>query len=150
MAEVKAKKVERIYIIPLRKAYDYIRTKRTPRAVKIVRDHLARHFKVDGEKVKLSAMTNSALWRDSIQRPPRKIKVRAVLEDGIVRAYMMDEKEDSKVKAPKQKGKKDEKKQEKKVDVKKPAEKKEAKKEEKAEEKKPVKKAETPIKTEKK
>lgn len=140
MAEKKEKKVERIYIIPLRKAYDYIRTKRTPRAVKIVRAYLARHFKVEQENVKLSSMTNSTLWRDSIQRPPRKIKVRAVLEDGIVKAYMMDEKEDAKVKAPKKKTDK------KKEETKKP----DTKKDEKKEEKKPVKKAEAPKKEEKK
>ena len=87
MAEKKENKVERIYTVNLSKAYDYVRTKRAGRAVKILRDYLARHFKVAGADVSLSEGVNSRVWRDSIQKPPRKLKVRAVKEEGVVKVF---------------------------------------------------------------
>jgi len=103
-------KLERIYTIPLGDAYKAIRKKRTPRAVKIIRAFIARHMKADGERITLSTGLNGYLWKGSIQRPPRRVKVRLIKDEGYIRAYLADEK----VEEPK---KKEEKKEEKKAEA---------------------------------
>ncbi len=94
--KVVSKKLERIYTVPFGRAYDYIRTKRARRAVKMLRAFLSRHFKVNGEAVRISAGVNDALWRDGIQKPPRKLKVRGVLDEGKLTAWLIGEEEEHK------------------------------------------------------
>jgi len=96
-------KVERIYTVPLGKAYNYLRTRRAPRAVKLLREFLARHMKVGIANVRLSNSLNTYLWEHSIQRPPRKVKVRVVKIAGKVKAYLPDEVTDEEKKAKKEK-----------------------------------------------
>lgn len=91
-----ADKLERIYTVPLSKAYDYIRTRRTERAVKLLREFVSRHMKVELENVRISEGINSLLWRDSIQKPPRKVKVRVVRENESARAWLLGEEEEIK------------------------------------------------------
>ena len=68
---------EKIYTIPLRHVWVVTpRGKRAPRAVRDVRDFVARHMKA--EEVAMSNEVNAALWARSINKPPRKITVRAV------------------------------------------------------------------------
>lgn len=86
-------KLERIYTIPLRKAFDYLRTRRTERAVKLVREFVAKHMKVELDNVRISEGVNSMLWRDSIEKPPRRIKVRVVREGENARAWVIGEEE---------------------------------------------------------
>lgn len=134
-------KLERIYTVPLGDAYKAPRNKRAPKAVKILREFVSKHMKADGEKILLSEDLNKLIWEKSIQKPPRRIKVRLIKDEGVINAYLSDEK----IGEPKKEEKKPEEK---------PAEKKEApKKEEKApeekaaekkEEKPPEKKAEEP------
>ena len=71
---------ERIYTIPLRKAFGSPRTKRTSKAVKIVREFLAKHMKVTEDHISISEVVNSALWQRGIQKPPRRIKVKVIKE----------------------------------------------------------------------
>ena len=105
-------KLERIYTVPFGKAYDYIRTKRAMRVVKMLRAFLSRHFKVDEKAVRISAGVNDAIWRDGMQKPPRKMKIRGVLEDGHLMAWLIGEEEankkslDAKKKAAEEKAKK--------------------------------------------
>lgn len=112
--KVSSKKLERIYTVPFGKAYDYIRTRRTRRAVKLLRAFLSRHFKVHEEAVRISAGVNDALWRDGIQKPPRRLKVRGVLDEGKLTAWLIGEEEEykktqeAKKKAAEEKGKKKE------------------------------------------
>ena len=87
-------KLERIYTIPLTKAYDAIRTKRARRAVNLLRSFVTRHMK--SEQVSISNALNAFIWQYSMQRPPRKVKVRAVREDGKVKVYLQDEKPEEK------------------------------------------------------
>ncbi len=122
-------KLERIYTVPLGDAYETVRNKRTPRAVKILRAFIARHMKSDGARILLSESLNKFLWARSIQKPPRRVKVRLVKDEGVVRAYLPDEKAEE----PKKAAKKEEKKE---------APKAEAKKEEKKAEEKPAAKQE--------
>ena len=118
-------KLERIYTIPLGKAYDAVRNKRTPRAVKIIRAFIERHMKADGEKITLSEALNRHLWMRSIMKPPRRVKVRLIKDEGRISAYLSDEKiEEKKEKAG---AKKEEKKTEEKKEEK-PVAKSEAKK----------------------
>jgi len=123
-------RLERIYTVPLGEAYEYTRTKRTGRAVKLLRAFISKHMKTEGENVKLSSALNAYLWKRGIQKPPRRVKIRAIMEDGRVKAYLADEKieEVKKEEAPK----KEEKPKEVQVEKEKPEEKKkeELKKEE--------------------
>lgn len=106
-------KLERIYTVPLGDAYEAVRNKRVPKAVKIIRVFIARHMKADGERILLSQALNTHLWEHSIQKPPRRIKVRLVKDDGTIRAYLADEKVEEPKKAEKKaEAKKEEKKPE--------------------------------------
>ena len=113
-------KLERIYTIPLRDAYEAVRNKRVPKAVKLLRVFIARHMKADGERILISSALNDHLWVRSIQKPPRKVKVRLVKDDGMIRAYLADEVEEpKKAEAKKGEPKKVEPKKETKIEAKK-------------------------------
>jgi|WetSurMetagenome_2_1015567.scaffolds.fasta_scaffold1060781_1 large subunit ribosomal protein L31e len=88
---------ERLHTIPLADAYDYIRTKRTRRAVTIVRKYVSRHAKVPLEAAKVSEALNIALWARGIQKPPRKIRVRIVMDKDSAKAYLEGEKTDQQI-----------------------------------------------------
>jgi len=74
--------MERIYTIPLRKAFRKPRTKRGPVAIRLIRSFLARHMKIDEEKIKIGSTLNESVWVRGISRPPRRVKVNAVLDEG--------------------------------------------------------------------
>jgi len=78
---------EKIYTISLRHVWVVTpRGKRAPRAVRDVRADVARHMKA--EEVAISNEVNSELWARSINKPPRKITVRAVKDkEGKVIVY---------------------------------------------------------------
>ncbi len=78
---------EKVYTISLRHVHVVTpRGKRAPRAVRDVRDFVARHMKAD--EVAISNEINSELWARSINKPPRKITVRAVKDkEGKVIVY---------------------------------------------------------------
>jgi len=78
---------EKVYTISLRHVWVVTaRGKRAPRAVRDVRDFVARHMKA--EEVAMSNEVNAALWSRSINKPPRKITVRAVKDkEGKVIVY---------------------------------------------------------------
>jgi large subunit ribosomal protein L31e len=78
---------EKIYTIPLRHVWVVTpRGKRAPRALRDVRDFVSRHMKA--EEVAMSNEVNSAIWSRSINKPPRKITVRAVKDkEGKVIVY---------------------------------------------------------------
>ena len=76
---------ERILIVPLRGVLKVPRTKRTPKAMKLLKKHVARHMKAKEENIWIYWDLNEALWARGIQKPPNKIKVKAVkFEDGLV------------------------------------------------------------------
>jgi large subunit ribosomal protein L31e len=80
---------ERIYTIPLRRAWIAARKKRTPRAVRLVKAFIQRHMKP--EALVMSNEVNERLWSRSIQKPPRKIRVRAVRDtEGTVTLYLAE------------------------------------------------------------
>lgn len=87
-------KVEREYIIPLRKQYQKTpRYKKTPKAVRTVKEFLVQHMQVrdrDLKKIKLDKKLNEMLWIRGIKNPPHIVKVRAVKEGEIIRVYAVD------------------------------------------------------------
>ncbi|HQT45400.1 MAG TPA: 50S ribosomal protein L31e [Candidatus Micrarchaeota archaeon] len=85
-------KLERIYTVNLTGAYGFPRTKRAIKAVEILRAYIQRHMKARDGRVVLSNATNAFVWARSIQKPPRRIKVKAVKENGNVLVSLMDEK----------------------------------------------------------
>ncbi|MEA1906249.1 MAG: 50S ribosomal protein L31e [Euryarchaeota archaeon] len=80
---------EQVYTIPLRSVKRTARWKRSKRAIKDVRAYLVRHMKTGVENVKLDRTINEAIWRRGAQKPPRRIRVRAIrFEDGAVEAEL--------------------------------------------------------------
>jgi len=78
---------ERLYTIPLRITNWVPRWKRTPRAVRFVREFITRHMKPDN--VLIMPEVNEALWARGLKKPPRRIRVRAVKNaDGDVKIYL--------------------------------------------------------------
>jgi len=75
---------ERVVTVPLRDAKAASSGERTDAAVGIVRGHLAKHFAVDEDAVRLDPSINEAVWADGRSNPPRKLRVRAARfeEDG--------------------------------------------------------------------
>ena len=74
---IKAEKIEREYIIPLRERGRPVpRYKKTPKAVKTVKEFLVKHMKIrdrDLNKIKIDTYLNEALWFRGIRKPPYKI-----------------------------------------------------------------------------
>lgn len=84
-------KSEQIYTIPL-DTEGYPRWKKGNMAVKRVREYLARHMKVEEDKIKIKAPLNETIWDRGIRKPPRKVRVRATrVEDGGVEADIVGE-----------------------------------------------------------
>ena len=91
---------ERIYTIPLRRAWIAPRKKRAPRAMRIVKSFIQRHMKVETEikgeeeeegRLVISNEVNERLWSRGIEKPPRNIRVRAVKDkEGVVTLYLAE------------------------------------------------------------
>lgn len=67
---------EKFYDLNLRRIWTAPREKRTPRAVRYLREFVGRRMKTDD--VAISEEANSMLWARGISKPPRKIRVRVV------------------------------------------------------------------------
>ena len=81
---------EHVYIIPLRDARRMPRWKRSNGAIKDIRKYLAKHMK--SEDVKLDKGINEKVWSRGAEKPPSKIRVRAMkMEDGQVQAELAGE-----------------------------------------------------------
>jgi large subunit ribosomal protein L31e len=68
---------ERVMTVPLRDVHAEPTGKRADKAMSLVRDHLAQHFDVDGDAVRLDPSINEAVWERGRSKPPRKLRVRA-------------------------------------------------------------------------
>jgi|TARA_Y100000294_G_scaffold178114_2_gene207705 large subunit ribosomal protein L31e len=82
--------LERIYNVPLRR--EYLKApnwKRTPKAVKALRQFISKHMKSDN--VIIGRYANLHLWKHGIKNPPHHIKVNAVKDEkGKVTAELVD------------------------------------------------------------
>jgi len=91
---------ERVYTIPLGKALVRPPKKRAPRAIQLIRAFITKHMKLEirleeeeeeGElpKLTISKEVNEKIWGRGIEKPPRKIRVRAAKDsDGNVTVYL--------------------------------------------------------------
>jgi len=93
---------ERVYTIPLGKAWVRPPKKRAPRAMQMIRDFVTKHMKLEmrveaeeesGElpKLVISNDVNEKVWSRSIEKPPRKIRVRAAKDkEGNVTVFLAE------------------------------------------------------------
>jgi large subunit ribosomal protein L31e len=83
---------ERIYTIPFYpKLKLSTRQKRAPRAIRIMKEFIYRHMKA--EDIIIDNELNEFIWARGIQKPPRKVRVRAIKDDeGIVELYLVERK----------------------------------------------------------
>jgi large subunit ribosomal protein L31e len=92
---------ERTYTIPLGKAWIRPPNKRAPRAMHMIRAFINRHMKltmrVEEEEEKelpklvINKEVNEKVWGRGIEKPPRKIRVRAAKDkDGNVTVYLAE------------------------------------------------------------
>jgi large subunit ribosomal protein L31e len=72
---------ERVITVPLRKIQAEAKHKRADKAMSIVREHLAQHFSVEEENVRLDPSINEAVWSRGRSKPPSKLRVRAARFD---------------------------------------------------------------------
>ncbi len=72
-----AEKEERVFTIPLRKAFVTEQTNRGWKAMDITRAFLERHM--DGT-VKIGKSINESIWARGMSKPPRRIRVHAIRE----------------------------------------------------------------------
>lgn len=68
---------ERVITVPLRDVQAEPKHRRADKAMTIIREHLARHFKVDLDDVRLDPSINEAVWERGRNNPPRKLRIRA-------------------------------------------------------------------------
>jgi len=78
---------EKLYTIPLRKAYRKPRGKRANYAMKLVIDFLRTHTKAD--EVKIGSKLNEEIWKKGAEKPPRRIRVKAVVDEKTAKAELM-------------------------------------------------------------
>ena len=93
---------ERVYTIPLGKAWVRPRKKRAPRAMQLIKAFVTKHMKMEmrveeeeekGELPRLiiSNDVNEKVWSRSIEKPPRKIRVRVGKDqDGNVTVFLAE------------------------------------------------------------
>ena len=94
---------ERVYTVPLGKALIQPPNKRTARAVRMLRSFIIKHMKLEAHKegeteedetparLIIDNEVNEKLWSRGIEKPPRKIRVRAEKDkEGNVTVYLAE------------------------------------------------------------
>ncbi len=78
---------EKIFTIPLRKAFRSERTTRAKKAMSLIKDFLERHMKA--EEIKIGKSINDSVWSRGIQKPPRRVRIHATKEGDVVFAELL-------------------------------------------------------------
>jgi len=93
---------ERTYTIPLQRALVRPPKKRAPRAMQLIKAFVTKHMKVEMKvseeeeeeelpQLIISQEVNEKVWGKGIEKPPRKIRVRAAKDkDGNVTVYLAE------------------------------------------------------------
>jgi large subunit ribosomal protein L31e len=93
---------ERTYTIPLQKALVRPPKKRAPRAIHMIKAFITKHMKLEVKvseeeeeeelpQLIISQEVNEKIWSRGIEKPPRKIRVRAAKDkDGNVTVYLAE------------------------------------------------------------
>lgn len=86
MAETKkSERIERVYVVPLRRHFRRAPVyKRSKRAMNYLKIFLAKHMKT--EDVRIGRELNEAIFARGFDKPPHKVKITVVKEDGIAKA----------------------------------------------------------------
>ena len=63
------------------------------KALRLMKEFVARNMKVGMDEVFISNMLNNKIWQNGMQKPPRKIKIKAVKEGDSARAFLFGEEE---------------------------------------------------------
>ncbi|MEM3715827.1 MAG: 50S ribosomal protein L31e [Candidatus Bathyarchaeia archaeon] len=82
---------ERIYTVPLGRAWITPVTRRAPRAMRLLKAFIKRHMKVDDHSIRISNDVNEKIWDRGVEKPPRKIRVRVTKDkDGLVTVHLAE------------------------------------------------------------
>ncbi|MDH5794112.1 MAG: 50S ribosomal protein L31e [Candidatus Bathyarchaeota archaeon] len=93
---------ERVYTIPLGKSWIMPPNKRAPRAMRMIRSFVVKHMKLEVRKgegeeeeepkrLVISGEVNEKVWMRGIEKPPRKIRIRAAKDkEGNVTVYLAE------------------------------------------------------------
>jgi large subunit ribosomal protein L31e len=68
---------ERVMTVPLRDVLAESKGKRADKAMRLIRSHLAQHFNVEEEAVRLDPSINETVWERGRSKPPEELRVRA-------------------------------------------------------------------------
>lgn len=83
---------EKIMTIPLLTTKASPRSKKASKAIKEIRDHVAKHMKAKPEDVWIDQELNQEIWKCGIQKPAPRIRIKAVkFEDGLVEVSLPEE-----------------------------------------------------------
>jgi len=78
---------ERVYTVPLAHAWIAPIKKRSPRAMRVLKEYLRKNMKIKDFVV--SEEVNERFWSQGIEGAPRRIRVRAVKDkEGVVTVYL--------------------------------------------------------------
>jgi large subunit ribosomal protein L31e len=94
--------LERVFTVPLTVTKQVPRVKRTPRAIKEIKDFVRKHMEEppsageeEGEARKdvwIDYRLNEYLWSKGIENPPSKVRVKAIrFEDGLIEVSLPEE-----------------------------------------------------------
>jgi large subunit ribosomal protein L31e len=90
---------ERIYTVPLRRAWNMPANKRAPKSMRIIKAFVQKHMKVgvetseedeeEGGRVIIKNEVNQKIWSQGIEKPPRKVRIRVAKdEEGNVTVFL--------------------------------------------------------------
>ena len=90
MAEKEINEIE--YTIPLRALQRCPRTKRAPKAIKLIKEYVARHRKAEMEDIWIDRDVNELIWARGIEKPPNKVtlKVAWIEDEDLVEVLLPD------------------------------------------------------------
>ena len=92
--EKKTEKVEREFIIPLRRGWEKVpEYQRANRAIKTIKQFLVRHMKVydrDLNKIRIDKYLNESIWIRGIKKPPIKVRVKAFRDGEIIKVELSE------------------------------------------------------------
>lgn len=95
---------ERIYTVPLRKAWIVPPNKRAPKAMRLIKAFVTKHMKLDAgreeideeaeeeqRRLLISNEVNERIWRRGIEKPPRRVRIRAAKDkEGNVTVFLAE------------------------------------------------------------
>jgi large subunit ribosomal protein L31e len=92
---------EKFYTIPLGKAWIVPPKRRAPKAIRMIRDFVTKHMKLEARKegeeeeapkrLIISNEVNETIWSRGIEKPSRKIRIRAAKDkEGNITVYLAE------------------------------------------------------------